>query len=61
MRTKIVAVVNMIKAYAAVGTMNTTLSNNCVPTKTAKVPFCKPHSSEIHFLCSTPEVKYLAQ
>ena len=28
-------------------------------TKTAKVPFCKPHSSEIHFLCSNPEAKYL--
>ena len=41
MRTKIVAVENIINAYAAVGTMNTTLSNNCVPTNNAKVPFCK--------------------
>ena len=61
MRTKIVAVVNIINAYAAVGTANTTSSNNCVVTNKAKVPYCKPHSSEIHFLCSTPEAKYLAK
>ena len=49
MRTKIIEVTNIISAYAAVGTINTISSNNCVATKTARVPFCKPHSSEIHF------------
>jgi len=61
MRTKIVAVVNMTIAYAATGTINTTLSNSCVPTNNAKVPFCRPHSSEIHFLCAIPEAKYFAR
>ena len=60
MRTKIIEVQNIIKAYAAVGTMNTISSNNCVVTNTAKVPYCKPHSNEIHFLCAMPDVKNLA-
>ena len=60
MRTKIIDVTNIISAYAAVGTIKTISSNNCVATKTAKVPFCKPHSSEIHFLCPNPEAKNYA-
>ena len=42
MRTKNIDVVNIIKAYAAVGTIYTISSNNWVATTTAKVPFCKP-------------------
>ena len=60
MRTKNIDVVNITKAYAAVGTIYTISLNNWVATTTAKVPFCKPHSKEIHFLCATPEVKNLA-
>ena len=60
MRTKIIEVTNIISAYAAVGTIKTISSNNCVATKTARVPFCKPHSSEIHFLRSRPEARNLA-
>ena len=55
MRTKNIDVTNIINAYAAVGTIKTISSNSCVVTNTANVPFCKPHSSEIHFLCGTPD------
>ena len=49
MRTKNIDVTNIINAYAAVGTIKTISSNNCVATNTAKVPFCKPVSIKIVF------------
>ena len=60
MRTKNIDVVNIIKAYAAVGTIYTISLNNWVATTIAKVPFCKPHSKEIHFLCAIPDVQNFA-
>ena len=60
MRTKNIDVVNIIRAYAAVGTINIISLNNWVVTTTAKVPFCKPHYREIHFLWAVPEVKNFA-
>ena len=53
-------VTNIINAQAAVGIINTISSNNCVATNTANVPFCKPHSREIHFLWAIPDAKNLA-
>ena len=51
----------MIRAYAAVGTIYVMLEpNNWVPTKTANVPFCRPHSKDIHLRWATPEAKNLA-
>ena len=60
MRTKNIDVTNIINAYAAVGTIKTISSNNCVATTTANVQFCKPHSSEIHLLCGTPDANIFA-
>ena len=60
MRTKNIDVVNIIRAYAAVGTIKTISSNNCVATNTAKVPFCRPHSRDMHFLCGVPEANTFA-
>ena len=50
----------IIKAYAAVGVMQTiSVPNICVETNIAKVPFCNPHSKAIHFCCFIPEARVL--
>ena len=61
MRTKNIEVTNIIRAYAAVGYKNTISLNNWVDTTTANVPFCKPHSNDIHFLCEIPDAKNFAK
>jgi len=46
--------------YVLIGLYKSISSNNCVVTNTAKVPFCKPHSNEMHFLCAIPDVQNFA-
>ena len=45
----------IISAYAAVGMIKIISVNIWVATKTASVPFCKPHSIVMHYFCLTPE------
>ena len=59
MRTKIIEVQNITKAYAAVGTMNTISSNNCVVTNTAKVPFVSHIPMKYIFFVQFPMSKIL--